>query len=155
MYELFKSYNFQDKIDETGISYPVQYGGVRKQPIIPDNLPFPCNVRFGRYNSVQLKLITFEAQCWKINNNFMSLILSLSSLFLLVDTQDFVYTYDFLCLYIFRQYNNINKAKKVLQFELYLIFVQIRTNNRMMNIRTKYDFKYIIDPRRYQTTFID
>ncbi|KAL6259485.1 hypothetical protein P5V15_009404 [Pogonomyrmex californicus] len=42
----------RDKIDATGISYPVEYGGVRKQPIIRDNVPFPCNTRFGRSLSI-------------------------------------------------------------------------------------------------------
>ncbi|XP_077262347.1 phospholipase B1, membrane-associated [Temnothorax americanus] len=42
----------RDKFDEMGISYPERYGGVRKQPIIPDNVPFPCNVRFGRSLSI-------------------------------------------------------------------------------------------------------
>ncbi|XP_011688725.1 PREDICTED: phospholipase B1, membrane-associated isoform X1 [Wasmannia auropunctata] len=42
----------RNKIDPMGISYPVHYGGVRKQPIIPDNVPFPCNVHFSRSLSI-------------------------------------------------------------------------------------------------------
>ncbi|XP_039301906.1 phospholipase B1, membrane-associated isoform X2 [Solenopsis invicta] len=42
----------RDKIDQMGISYPARYGGVRKQPIIPDNVSFPCDVHFGRSSSI-------------------------------------------------------------------------------------------------------
>ncbi|KAG5310763.1 PREDICTED: phospholipase B1, membrane-associated-like isoform X1 [Acromyrmex echinatior] len=42
----------RDKIDKVGISYPAQYGGVRKQSIIPDDVPFPCNVHLGRSLSI-------------------------------------------------------------------------------------------------------
>lgn len=46
----WKFRDFQDKMDEIGISYPAIYN-VRRQPIIPNNVPFPCNVHSGRYNS--------------------------------------------------------------------------------------------------------
>ncbi|XP_036147575.1 phospholipase B1, membrane-associated isoform X1 [Monomorium pharaonis] len=42
----------RENIDKMGISYPVQYSGVRKQPIIPDSVPFPCNVHLGRSLSI-------------------------------------------------------------------------------------------------------
>lgn len=48
----FKSYDFQKKIDAYEISYPMPSSDVRRQPIIPDNVSFPCNVRSGRYNCI-------------------------------------------------------------------------------------------------------
>lgn len=48
----FKSYDFQKKIDSCGITYPMLTSDIRRQPIIPDNVSFPCNVRSGRYNSI-------------------------------------------------------------------------------------------------------
>ncbi|XP_012340871.1 phospholipase B1, membrane-associated-like [Apis florea] len=35
-------------VDKKGITYPVLYSGIRNQPRIPDYIPFPCNVKFGR-----------------------------------------------------------------------------------------------------------
>ncbi|KMQ93815.1 phospholipase membrane-associated [Lasius niger] len=40
------------KFDANGISYPVLQSGVRRQPIIPDNVSFPCNVHSGRSLSI-------------------------------------------------------------------------------------------------------
>ncbi|KAM0725583.1 Phospholipase B1, membrane-associated [Formica fusca] len=40
------------KIDANGISYPMLRSDVRRQPIIPDNVSFPCNVRSGRSLSI-------------------------------------------------------------------------------------------------------
>ncbi|KAG7211820.1 hypothetical protein KM043_011050 [Ampulex compressa] len=42
----------RDDIDRNGIMYPMIYNGVRKQPTIPENAQFPCNVRLGRSSSV-------------------------------------------------------------------------------------------------------
>ncbi|XP_017765181.1 PREDICTED: phospholipase B1, membrane-associated-like [Eufriesea mexicana] len=38
----------RDDVDKTGIVYPVICSGVRNQPQVPDYVPFPCNVQFGR-----------------------------------------------------------------------------------------------------------
>ncbi|XP_071869231.1 phospholipase B1, membrane-associated [Bombus fervidus] len=42
----------RDDVDKNGIVYPVIYGGIRSQPRVPDHVPFPCNVQFGRSLSV-------------------------------------------------------------------------------------------------------
>ncbi|KAK2582429.1 hypothetical protein KPH14_004739 [Odynerus spinipes] len=43
---LFKS--GRDDVDENGIVYPMVFDGVRRQPPIPDTIPFPCDLRFSR-----------------------------------------------------------------------------------------------------------
>ncbi|XP_066589740.1 phospholipase B1, membrane-associated-like [Prorops nasuta] len=42
----------RDAVEDNGISYPVLSNGVRTQPIVPDDSPFPCNVKFGRSPTV-------------------------------------------------------------------------------------------------------
>jgi len=44
-----KWHNFQNEIDQDGVSYPTLYNNMRRQTIISENIPFPCNVNFGRY----------------------------------------------------------------------------------------------------------
>lgn len=62
--KVWKFRNFQNKVDEAGISYPTVYNA-RRQPIIPDSVPFPCNVDSGRYNftfySLNIRRVIFES----------------------------------------------------------------------------------------------
>ncbi|KAK9298319.1 hypothetical protein QLX08_008322 [Tetragonisca angustula] len=39
----------RDDVDKGGVTYPAIYGGsIRNQPRVPDYVPFPCDVQFGR-----------------------------------------------------------------------------------------------------------
>ncbi|CAK9796707.1 Phospholipase B1, membrane-associated [Anthophora quadrimaculata] len=38
----------KNDLDKSGIIYPTMYSGKRNQPQVPDYVPFPCNVQFGR-----------------------------------------------------------------------------------------------------------
>nr|XP_012219357.1 PREDICTED: phospholipase B1, membrane-associated-like [Linepithema humile] len=42
----------KNKIDEDGVSYPVLYSNVRRQPIIPENISFPCSLVYRRSLSI-------------------------------------------------------------------------------------------------------
>ncbi|RLU23831.1 hypothetical protein DMN91_004039 [Ooceraea biroi] len=42
----------KNDLDENGISYPVLYSSARRQPMVPDNVPFPCNAHLGRSSSI-------------------------------------------------------------------------------------------------------
>lgn len=47
---IFKS--GRNDVDEVGITYPTIFDGVRRQPPIPDAIPFPCNPRLSRSSYV-------------------------------------------------------------------------------------------------------